>query len=420
MLLFSIFLTQYDGMFLGPIAKLLGLIINVIFNFLSIFGIENAALCIILFTFIVKVLMFPLTIKQQKFSKLSSTMSPELTAIQAKYKGKKDEASMRKQQVETQAVYQKYGVSPTSGCLPMLITLPIMFALYRVIYNIPAYIDSIRLLYENIAVAIENTPGYAALLGGYIEKLNITGKNDWGDITQAIPINHIIDTLAVFKTSDWVSLKETFPTLSDIITTNSNTIMNINSLPGGLNIANPPGFGFPGILIPIGAMVFQFLSGKQMERQNPTDPNNSAAGTMKAMNTFMPIMSGVFCITFPIGIGLYWIASSVFQILQQFIITKYMNSVDVQELIDKNVEKARKKKIRKGIDPDASMEDLARKSTKSIREVPTITDNKSTSNYANKKTNFEPSNYKKSEVSYKAGSISANAHILSRDKGDKK
>lgn len=257
MLLFSIFLTQYDGMFLGPIAKLLGLIINVIFNFLSIFGIENAALCIILFTFIVKVLMFPLTIKQQKFSKLSSTMSPELTAIQAKYKGKKDEASMRKQQVETQAVYQKYGVSPTSGCLPMLITLPIMFALYRVIYNIPAYIDSIRLLYENIAVAIENTPGYAALLGGYIEKLNITGKNDWGDITQAIPINHIIDTLAVFKTSDWVSLKETFPTLSDIITTNSNTIMNINSLPGGLNIANPPGFGFPGILIPIGAMVFQ-------------------------------------------------------------------------------------------------------------------------------------------------------------------
>lgn len=415
------FLTQYDGFFLGPIAKVLGVIINVIFDFLSLFGIENAALCIILFTFIVKVLMVPLTIKQQKFSKLSSTMNPELTAVQAKYKGKKDEASMRKQQLEIQAIYQKYGASPTSGCLPMLITLPIMFALYRVIYNIPAYIDAIRALYENIAVGIEATPGYAAIMNEYVKSLNVMDASKWGDISKAIPTNHIVDILAVFKTSDWNSLKESFPALSDVITTNSNSIISINSLPGGLNIANAPGYKFPGILIPIAAMVFQFISGKQMERQNPpADANNQMAGTMKAMNTFMPIMSGFFCVTFPIGIGLYWIASSVFQIIQQFFITKYMNHVDVQELIDKNVEKARKKKIKKGIDPDASMEVLAKKQTKSMKEVTEIeSKDNSTSNYANKKINYEHSNYKKSDISYKAGSISANAHLLNRNKSDK-
>lgn len=70
-------------------------------------------------------------------------MNPELQKIQAKYKGKKDDVSLRKQQAETQVVYQKYGANPTSGCLPILITLPIMFALYQVIYNIPAYVNHV-------------------------------------------------------------------------------------------------------------------------------------------------------------------------------------------------------------------------------------------------------------------------------------
>ena len=83
-------LTQDSSFLIGDVAKLLGYILSGIFKFLDMFGIENIGLCIILFTFFVKLVMFPLTLKQQKFSKLSSIMQPELQAIQNKYKDKKD------------------------------------------------------------------------------------------------------------------------------------------------------------------------------------------------------------------------------------------------------------------------------------------------------------------------------------------
>ena len=133
----DIVLTQYSGAILGPIARFLGWIMNGIYvGIYNLFGIESVVLSIVLITIIIYMCLLPLTIKQQKFSKLNSLMAPEIQAIQAKYKNKKDQESVQKMQAEQQAVYSKYGVSPTAGCLPMLITLPIFFALYRVIYNV--------------------------------------------------------------------------------------------------------------------------------------------------------------------------------------------------------------------------------------------------------------------------------------------
>lgn len=370
--LFCLFLTQHTG-FLGPIAKVLGWILNILFEFLQKFGIENAGLCIILFTFIVRTLMIPLTIKQQKFSKMSSKMNPELTAIQTKYKGKKDEASLRRQQAEIQAVYQKYGASPTSGCLPMLITFPLMFALYRVIYNIPAYVDGIYVLYQNIANQIQGIDGYAKIMADYANQLNVVGFHKWGDISKQISVNHIIDILSGFKTTDWISLKQSFPTISNIITENSTKIIHINQFFGNLNISNRPGMMWPGVLIPIFAMVFQFIQGKQMEVQTPMDDQNPAAGTMKTMNLVMPIMSGFFCISLPIGVGLYWVSGSIFQIIQQFFVNKYLEKIDVDELIEKNIEKkGYRNKLNQnyyGEEPQKTMRDFANIQTKSVKEI---------------------------------------------------
>ena len=131
----NVILTTYQGAILGPIARVLGYILQALYALLANFGIGNTGICMILFTFLVNGLMMPMQIKQQKFSKMSMIMNPEIQAIQKKYKNKKDQASQQKMSLETQAVYQKYGVSPASGCLPMLITFPILFALYRVIYN---------------------------------------------------------------------------------------------------------------------------------------------------------------------------------------------------------------------------------------------------------------------------------------------
>ncbi len=142
-------LTTVSGI-LRPFAFILGLILNGIYEVMSLIGIHNLAICIILFTIVTRMLMLPLTIKQQKFTKLSALMNPELQAIQEKYRNKKDEASQRRFQEETSEVYRKYGASPLGGCLPLLITLPIMFALYRVIYKMPAYINDVYALYDNI------------------------------------------------------------------------------------------------------------------------------------------------------------------------------------------------------------------------------------------------------------------------------
>jgi YidC/Oxa1 family membrane protein insertase len=422
--LFNIFLTQNGGL-LGPIEFLLGWILNTLHEFLSLFGIQYVALDIILFTFIVRGLMIPLTIKQQKFSKLSSKMNPEITKIQAKYKGKKDEASLKKQQLETQAVYQKYGASPTAGCLPLLITLPIMFALYRVIYNVPAYVNDIKHLYENIATAIQGTDGYVKVMTDFATAANVK-INSFSELSKdgIFSVNHLIDILSKFKTEQWKELAVNFPTLQTTIDSNSLEIMRVNSFIGGLNILDNPGYTFPGILIPILAAGLQFIQGKQTAALNPTDKSNPMASTMSTMNTVMPIMSGVFCVMLPIGVGLYWVAGSLFAIIQQFVINKYMDKVDVDTLIEKNVMKANKRKAKLGINPNASMEDLAKTQTKSIEPSVEIEEKtSSTTNYANAvKKNYEPSNYKKSDVSHKSGSIAANANLLrnrNNDKGDK-
>ncbi len=350
------------GGLLGPIATVLGWIMNAIYEFFHLFGIQNIALSIIFFTFIVRTLMLPLTIKQQKFTKLSSRMNPELQKIQAKYKGKKDEVSLRKQQEETQALYQKYGSNPTSGCLPLLITLPIMFALYSVINNIPAYVTSVRELYEPVATGIMGTAGYTDTLKGIFENAKGIqfGNNDLSTV------NYVIDALAKFQKAQWDTLQTVFSSMQSVIQESYKNISHVNNFLG-LNIAEKPGWAFPGILVPIMAMVLQFFQGKQLEVKNKTNNADPSANAMKSMNVVMPIMSGVFCVTLPTGIGIYWIATSVYAIIQQFFVNKYMDKIDVDELIAKNVAKASKKRtFIKAPESNTSMRDLAKMQTKSI------------------------------------------------------
>ncbi|MBP1753917.1 MAG: hypothetical protein H6Q59_315 [Firmicutes bacterium] len=352
-----------SGGVLGPIAYVLGMIMNAIYEFFHLFGIQNIALSIIFFTFIVRTLMLPLTIKQQKFTKLSSRMNPELQKIQAKYKGKKDEVSLRKQQEESQALYQKYGANPTSGCLPLLITLPIMFALYSVINNIPAYVTSVKDLYEPVATGVMNTSGFQDIIKGIVtatKTMRLSSSNDFSTV------NFVIDALAKFQKTQWDALTSAIPAMKDVIQSSYTNIAHVNNFLG-LNISEKPGWAFPGILVPILAMVLQFVQGKQLEIKNKTANADPSANAMKSMNVVMPIMSGFFCVTLPTGIGIYWIATSVYAITQQFFVNKYMDKIDVDELIAKNVAKASKKRtFIKETEPAASMAQLAKLQTKSI------------------------------------------------------
>ena len=427
----SVFLTQTGGI-LGPFAKVLGWILNAIYEFVSLFGIENIAICIILFTFVTKMLMIPLTIKQQRYTKLSAVMNPEIQAIQDKYKGKKDDASMRRQQMEMQEVYNKYGSSPTAGCLPMLITFPILFALYRVIYAIPAYVNDVGALYQSVGELLQPLEGYAEYLMEAAKQVGVsTSKfSEYSETTAVLTMNHIIDILTKFSQQNWADLGAKYPEIAAQLQPLSNKIIDINSFVAGMNILDPAGYKFPGIIIPLLAAGFQFLQSKLMTVNNNNNNNtkknsepNQMADSMKMMNNIMPIMSGVFCIMLPIGVGLYWVASSVFTILQQLIINRYLDKADINEMIEKNVMKANKKKAKLGIETGNKMAEVAKTPTKTIERK---YEEKSTSSYANAGAKKNYDSYKRSEVSYSAKSIAANENILrdrskdkEKDKGDK-
>lgn len=355
------------GSILGPIATVLGYIMDILFRFTSSFGVFNVGLCIILFTIVMKTLMIPLTIKQQKTTKLMSVMNPEIQAIQKKYKGKTDQDSMQRQNVEIQAVYEKYGTSMTGGCLPLLIQMPILLALYRVIYNIPAYVPSVRVYFDNVVTPLMGQADYAQKLQ---EITNIAtacgGKLDKFDFTSA---NRLVDMLYKFSTSQWAELESLFPAISGVISENAAVVEKMNTFLG-LNMAEAPGW-VPSLawIIPILAAVSQWFSAKLMsgkQAATTSDDDNPMAQSMKTMTTTMPLFSAFICITMPAGLGIYWIATSVVTIIQQLVVNAYMDKVNIDDMIAKNLEKVNKKRAKQGL-PPAKVTQNATASLKAIK-----------------------------------------------------
>lgn len=326
------------------IALLMGYIMQALF---FITGGFNIGLCIILFTIIVRLIMMPMTIKQQRFSKLSAMMQPELAAIQNKYKGKNDTASMQKMQLETKAVYEKYGTSPTGGCLQMFIQLPIFYGIFAVVRDIPYYVPRVKALFEPVISAITGVTNYNQVL---IDSGLTTATYDTEDA--------LLRFLNAFSSEQWETLKNAFTSygngISDTIAQQSEKILHVNNF-FGINLATAPGFKLSlALLIPLLAGLTQWLSVKLMQSKNPVnndDENNTAAQLMKMMNTMMPVISAVFCVSMPSGLGLYWIMGSVVQCIQQIFINKYMDKVDVEKLIAKNMDKVNKKRAKKGLPP---------------------------------------------------------------------
>lgn len=381
-----ILLTQEDGIIMGPISKLLGLIMEGIFNVIDAIGIPNIGLAIILFTIVINLLMLPLTVKQQKFSKLSAKMNPEIQAIQEKYKNKKDEASTMAQNQEIQAVYSKYGVSPTGSCLYLLIQMPILFALYRVIYAIPAYVSKVKEAFFPLVDKIIATEGATELVQNFSNSAmyakQFTNDSFVAGNAQYVQ-NTIIDCLNKASTADFLSISEKFPSLAaDVNTTVENLSVYNNFL--GLNIGNSPWYLMKdawangNILLCIGALAIpvlsaltQFINYKLMPQQEINKKGNDQASTMaqsmKTMNTIMPLMSAWFCFTLPSGLGLYWVAGSVVRSIQQVVINRHIDKMNFDDIIKKNSAKSAKK-LEKMKENQEKLNAYANMNTKNIQK----------------------------------------------------
>ena len=269
-----------------------------------------------------------------------SKINPEIKAIQKKYKGKTDQASQMKMNQETQAVYAKYGISPFSGCLPLLITLPIMFCLYRVMYDIKSYIPALAEGNSNIFLGLDI------------------------DVSPLVYFN-----------------------------------------------SGEHRFGWIAFIIPVLAVLFQFINTKilQVKDDSKNGEQDSMASSMKMMNYFMPFMSGFFCLSLPMYIGLYWIAGSVFRVVQGILINRKVDKVSLEELIEKNKGKASKKNAKREA-MNQQMEEYAKKRTAGI---------KTATSYKNNTSSNDSEEEIKVNKNIKPGSIAGYANMLSGNK-DKK
>jgi YidC/Oxa1 family membrane protein insertase len=360
----GILLTKADGFIMGPISRVLGVIMNAIFNVLDFIGIPNIGLSIILFTIIMYLVMLPLTYKQQKFSKLSAKINPELKEIQKKYVGKRDEVSMVKQQEETKALYDKYGVSQTGSCLQLLITLPIMFALYRVIYAIPAYVTKLKNVYLGLVNKLMHLDGAAEVVSSFTNSARFasqfTDEQFVNGSTEFIQ-NTYIDCLNMASSTEWASLGEKFPSIATDVEQTYSVIAKYNSFLG-LNIGDSPtaiisdSFAngtywliLVAFMIPVLAGLTQWLNvklapGLDNGERGKNKKADQVSNTMSTMNTLMPLMSAWFCFSFPCGIGIYWIMGAVVRGVQQVLINKHIDkTMNLDELVAKNKEKAAEK-----------------------------------------------------------------------------
>lgn len=281
---------------IGWIAWLFGWIMRGIYLALTGMNIYSVTLCIVVFTIVTKMLLLPLTIKQQKSSKIQALMQPEIQALQKKYQNRRDQASMAKMQAEQQQIYQKYGAGMLSGCLPSLIQLPLLFALYPVIMYFGAYVPEIIALHNSDPAKVES---FFTLFGS-IDLLNspwneMDFKNLFGNLAWLIPI-----------------------------------------LSGGLQ--------FLSVKLTT-ALTADKNKGKKKKDDNP------AAGSMKIMTYFMPIFSVYICFTLPAFLGVYWVVQSLVMIVQQFFINKHFAKIPVEDIIRENIQKANKKRARKGLQP---------------------------------------------------------------------
>lgn len=351
----------------GPIwnliVEILGAIMNVIYISLENIGIGNIGLAIIIFTIVMRIILFPTSFRQQKSSRMMQLMQPEMKAIQEKYKNKTDNASMMAQQAEMKALYEKYGTSMTGGCLPLVLQMPVIFALYRIIMNIPAYVPSVYGIYVNVLDAIGGSSAARKLvefgasnnLDSILKQLHNLGVDN-GEFTTEQVSNFIIDFLYKLNPVQWSNLATTFPEASDKIVAAASEAERINNFLG-INLSTAPSsMGMvPNVywIIPILAGVFQYLSAKLMSSTNQamTDGNDQSAQMMQSMNLMMPLMSVWFCFTFASGIGLYWCASSAVMILQQLFLNSYFKKFSDKELIEQSLAKANAKRAKKGLAP---------------------------------------------------------------------
>lgn len=417
----DIILSKSTWPIIGWVCEILGWLINGIYVLLEAIGIPNIGIAIILFTIVIYALLTPTQIKQQKWSKMMTVIQPELQQIQKKYANKKDQASQMKMNEETMALYQKYGVSPTGSCLPLLLQMPILMSLYQVIYYIPGYVGSVRNIFSSLADQIMNVSNYSDILKTFVENNNI---RVFASVGETLTENNIYDILYVLKPSQWDKLADIsqFSGLSDLIARTAEDSASVNMFLS-YNITESPmdllqrGLQagsvvmiILAVLVPVLAWFTQWLNYKLMPQSAMADDKKKKGGmeaSLRMMNKYMPIVSAFMCLSFSIGIGIYWITGALLRSIQQIVINRHMKAIDIDELIAKNQEKANKKREKAGLPPQK----ITQQARQNVRNIE-FEERAEKETQKNQPNVSETTAYYKENTEYAPGSLAAKANMV--------
>ena len=292
---------------MGFLAMILGPLMRMLYQM-----IPNFAVTMIVFTVIIKLLMLPLMIKQQKSMAKMSVFTPMVNEIQQKYKNNQE-----KMQEEMVKLQQEYGYSPTAGCLPMLVNMLVLFGMVEVVYRPVQYIlgipkDAISAACTALGIAANG----AAAQTGLIEAIHagLASGVDTGLTTEQL-----------------------------------SSIANFNTSFLGMDMCTIPGFSFSLIMIfPIIAAVTMCIS--QVLSTKMSGQQAQMQGSMKVMMLVMNLMFVTFCFNAPVGFSLYYGVSNVVQIFQSYVTYKIYSPEKFKaqyeaELAAKRAEKKKKRTV---------------------------------------------------------------------------
>ena len=260
--------------------------------------VNNYFLALLLFALVMQIVLLPLAIKQQKNSVRQAKLQPKLAAIRKKYAGRNDAATQQKMQEETMEFYKRENFNPASGCGPMLIQLPVMFALYYVIMNPLRYITGLTTTaISELQTFMTDTQGIELNMRGvYIDMLN-----------------HI---------------RADVPAYTSIVPDLKSRVIPDLML-GSVDLSAVPTLSFKPfdwlMIIPVASFVFALLSQiitKKFTYQSPESQEASNSMSMKILQYSAPLLSLWIAFSLPAGIGLYWIFRNIIQTVQQIVISR--------------------------------------------------------------------------------------------------
>ncbi len=285
----------------------LGWIMWLCYQVIPIYGIA-----LILFTVITRLLLAPLSVKQQKSTVRMKIIQPKIAELQKKYANNRTKLNE-----ELQALYARENYNPMMGCLPMLIQLPVLFGLIDVIYKPLTHI--VRMTSEQIE----------PLLALGVEMGLIDQTSEYS--AQITMIGALQNDPAAFS-----SLGQEFVTMA--------TSVNLDFL--GINLGSRPPLAFDIlILVPILAGLTSFLvSWVSMRASGGTSTGSgdaATAGATRSMMIMMPLMSLWFTFQVPTGVGFYWIVSNLLMLIQTIILNKIYNPAQIAEKLKADEEERR-------------------------------------------------------------------------------